>query len=337
MAWPVTNFHRVQFNDGSGYSELVAIHLAIKQRADASGHSLASGDYASAWDTTRKIWLGDPTTKSGGDGRTYLKDVLQKFYNDIASLVAGSADTSWLIDPDVDDELWTFSDLVDDVDMGPFADLLTKPANHLPFLWLHEALDRLIYIRWRRNIVTIPGDNDHHYSSLSPAVGVSLQDSWDNRMANTDTVARTETLSTMGGRIWQVELQTFPAATKAEIFERGTADQRMDHSSRGNIGTILRGKLTFYVRNFSTISLSVGTATTNTSLASNTDGGYITLDANASEFSLTTVKAPNITIQTAEPSDVPFNSSLRRAGVELGFTAHGDAYIDISPSLTDQA
>ena len=48
------------------------------------------------------------------------------------------------------DTIWTIEDLVTDVDMGDFADLLTSPQDYRPFLWLREALDRVDYVRKMR-------------------------------------------------------------------------------------------------------------------------------------------------------------------------------------------
>lgn len=151
MAFPVTDFDNVTFNDGSGWAEVVAIHLAIKERADAVAHSLADGRYAVPWDTETPVFLGDPEDASPGDGRTYLRDVLKRFYDDIVLLLIYDADIRWVKTAGVEAEEWTEAEMVTDIGLGAFVDLLTKPANHLPFLWLHEALDRLIYAR-----VTVP-------------------------------------------------------------------------------------------------------------------------------------------------------------------------------------
>lgn len=145
MAWPVTDFDGVLFNDGTGYAEVVAIHLAIKERADATGHTLADGDYAEEWDEETLLWLGDPYTAAAEDGRTYLRDVLAKFYTDIALLIDGDSDVAWAKTASLESEFWDIASITADIGMGDFDDLLTKPANHEPFLWLHECLDRLRY------------------------------------------------------------------------------------------------------------------------------------------------------------------------------------------------
>lgn len=144
MAWPVTDFDGVQFNDGSGYAEVVAIHLAIKERAEAVGHSLASGDYADEWDTSLVVWHDD---NAPDDGRLYLVDVLQKFYNDIVSLLTIGTGKAWVQSPEIGASTWGITNLKADIGLGDFADLLTGTTNYEAFLWLHEALDRLVYVR----------------------------------------------------------------------------------------------------------------------------------------------------------------------------------------------
>ena len=155
----ITDFNGILFNDGSGYDLVKAIHLGIKERAEAIGNTaLTGGKYADEWDTTTKIYTSDPLGESDeeDDGRTYLKDVLQGFYDDIVALTtylfqAPKAFVNNLYPTDGGDLsdvlLWSESRLVTDIGMGAFADLLTGPSNYEPFLWLHEALNRLVWVR----------------------------------------------------------------------------------------------------------------------------------------------------------------------------------------------
>jgi hypothetical protein len=177
MAWPVTDFDGVQFNDGTGYAEVVAIHKAIKQRAEAIGHSLASGAYADPW-TATPIWLADPSRQGVGDTRVYLRDVLQGFYDDIIDMLDSDTDIRFVESVTANATEWTEASLVTAIGMGDFVYLLTKPANHEPFLWLHEALDRLIYPR-----VTVESGV---FTSQARSVGTTIryldkQVAWNNR------------------------------------------------------------------------------------------------------------------------------------------------------------
>lgn len=146
--WPVPDFDGRLFNDnastgGSGIElggrEVIAIHLAIKQRADAVNHTITSGDFSAVWDGSR-VWLSDPVE---GDGRLYLRDVLQGFYDGVVDLV----ESGLFYEESGGDTAWSVANLVTDIGLGDWADLLTRPADPRPFQWLHAALDRLIYAR----------------------------------------------------------------------------------------------------------------------------------------------------------------------------------------------
>lgn len=141
MAWPVTTFEDVDFLDGSGYATVAAIHLAIKERAECSLHTvLTGGDYGDVFDGV--IWTMEPF----GDGKLYLKDLLGALYADLTELVEGLPGIAWTTASN-GDTLWTMASLETDIAMGPYLDLITDATDPRPFEWLQAALDRLIYLR----------------------------------------------------------------------------------------------------------------------------------------------------------------------------------------------
>lgn len=178
MTWPTGTLDGVLMNDaitGSGIElggrEVIALHLAIKERADAIDYTITAGDYSMAWDGTT-VWLGDPEVDSG---RLYLRDVLDGFHDAVVELV----ETGLFVEASASDTAWTETSLNTAIGLGDWADLLTRPADPRPFQWLHEALDRLIYVRLE---LTLPLASDGHYKA--GGYWLTLQEAWTKMLAD---------------------------------------------------------------------------------------------------------------------------------------------------------
>jgi len=181
MAWPVTTFEDVDFMDGSGYATVAAIHLAIKERAECSLHTvLTGGDYGDVFDGV--IWTWEPF----GDGRLYLKDLLGTLYTDLTTLVEGNGGVKWTTTSN-GDTLWTMASLETDIAMGPYLDLITDATDPRPFIWLQAALDRLIYLRrLKANVGDVSGSVDYYYRNGSEPT--TAADAYAEAYADSDTL-----------------------------------------------------------------------------------------------------------------------------------------------------
>lgn len=312
MAWPITDFDQVLFNDGSGAAEVVAIHLAIKERADATGHALASGDYADEWDGT-PVWLGDTESESG---RLYLMDVLQAFYADTITMVE---DLVWT--ETIGGTRWTEASLVSDIGMGDFIDLITKPANHEPFLFLHELLDRLIY--WEKTVTPTSASGATLWTG---SLETTLQDAWDNRRAGSSASVSS------GGILWQMstnfsgDYRTTILDQSSYSFDPGTFSGVVDGGhfqvARQNSGNI----------SFDYQISSVGMTPYSETLTSPTFS-IIEIPWTSDELVSGVVQSVSLTEVTSEPSSVPFDADEEIIISILTAVI----YINLTSVLTDQS
>lgn len=328
MAWPVTDFDEVLFNqNGVGYSEVVAIHLAIKERAEAVDHSLASGDYADEW-TATPIWLNSP---DGVETRTYLRNALQKFYDDIADLLSGDAGTRWTVTPTGGATEWTISSLVDDIAMGDFADLLTKPANPYPFIWLHAALDRLLYSYKKATTLTETCTRSSRDASFPEA---SLQAAWD--VAIGDTPIETSSFGIIGFPYpyWNNQVHWGVGSTNIAEIAGSTISCKYNIPSAGASPT----SAAYRVRgiNDSDISVTCGFNTASHTLLSDGEETGLWIDTATPDLAPGAENNIDMSFNTSVPATVPFSSVSGRKAVMFGML-EVRAILDLTSILTDQA
>jgi len=328
MAWPVTDFDGVTFNDGTGWAEIVAIHLAIKERADLTGHTLGAGDYSDPWDTDEKVFLSEQSSLSD---RTNLYDQLDKFYDDIVLLVGGDPKIRWSKTSGRSDE-WTMAELVTDIGLGAFADLLTKPANHLPFLWLHECLDRLIYTK-RTTQAQAPGQLYWHdnYGGL----GASEQLAWDALLVDTPIHGQTglpaiywsvgPVFSSYSAitidHMLDIPAKVLPAMTGGTVTD---VDHNLRHEDRGYVNPNIIIRMGTEIQNINAGTFPAATIAFE-GVPGDVDilGGQTTID-----FSFV----------TAWPATVPFAPVAGPSANRIYFEyLNSSAYVDLELELTDQA
>lgn len=332
MPWPITDFDGVTFNDGRGWQEIQAIHLAIKERADLTGHTLGSGDYSDPWDTDTPVFLSGP---GNSDGRIYLRDQLETFYDDVADLVEGDPKIRWTKTSGRSDE-WTTASLVTDIGLGDFADLLTKPQNHLPFLWLHEALDRLIYTK-RTTQAQTPGRLYWHDSY--GGLGASEQLAWTSMFTDTPSHGQSGTpaiywaVGPAGPFSWSgygsiivdgrldIPIRIFPAMTGGLITDM---DHNLWHEDRGFTGTNVIIRIGTEIQNF-----NAGTFPAETVAFEGVPGD---VDILGTETLL------DMSFVTAWPTTVPFSPVSGPTANRIYFEyLNSSAYVDLGAELTDQA
>ena len=190
MTFPVTTFDNQMFNEGEGAAEVVAIHLAIKERLDAialSIHPHYEERYETKW-TTSPIWTHEPQN----DGRTYLRDVLLQFYDDLIYAVA------YFTEESAGDVSWTEESLVADIGMGDFSEFLIEDVDDRAFKWLHEALNRLIYgIRTING--AMPGNYTRRFSNTYGSAAAAWANRNDNSSADAGTLIERYARPTFGG------------------------------------------------------------------------------------------------------------------------------------------
>jgi hypothetical protein len=312
----VTDFDNVRFNQGDGWDEVVAIHLAIKERADATQHTLKDGAYADPW-TTTPIWLGDP---DGDPSRAYLNEILQQFYDDILLLIDGDAEIRWN-EASGDTPEWTLASLVTDIDMGDWLDLLTNPANHEPFLWLHEALDRLIH--WSMNLEPTDGGRTRKWST---SLQVTIQGAWDNRGEATYTPT-----SLPLRVVWNISDPFGLNNYTAIVFD----DQQLVFATADFDGVVSEAT---YIYNtvwtnalLSDVDVAIGSQTINFSSAQTAQ------ERTNTDFALGSDTTILLAFSTSEPATAPVSVPTGLSGtIELLVTS-ADLYIDLATILTDQA
>lgn len=336
MAWPVTDFNGVQFNDGTGYAEVVAIHLAIKERADAVGHSLASGDYSDEWDTAQVIWHDDDYPV---DGRLYLKAVLTGFYSAIGSLISGDSGIRWTETGNNNAVAWTLSSLVADIGMGAFADMLTATTNYDPFLWLHEALDRLVY---RRVLLTIDSSgtitetyNGYRSGESASGVGVDAlqENSWDEATGDSDHSSTTGIGASLR---WQISTISSPPFY-TQITKAASGRSVTNTITTGSLSAVdysIQLTLTKFTGSTFEIAFN-GNTPINIVPYGNTS---FLIPGSTSDFALNSTDAVQWAVTTTPPATNPFSTvgtadfaMIRAISVLMYF------YVDISGILADQA
>lgn len=119
MAWATLDWDGDIWDEATGLAAIAEIHTAIKQRAEATVHAIRLTDFAD--DFSGDVWLCEPPTNLLG--RQYLKTILEGFYTGIEDLLDGDSSVEFTTTSG-GDTIWTIEDLVTDVDMGDFADLL---------------------------------------------------------------------------------------------------------------------------------------------------------------------------------------------------------------------
>lgn len=190
MAWSDIDWDGDMMDAATGLAAIAEIHTAIKERAEVTVHAIRLTDYAD--DFSGDVWLCEPPTTPGS--RQFLKTILEDFYSSVESLIDGD-DTVRFTTTSGGDTLWTIEDMVTDIAMGEFADLLTGPHDYRPFLWLREALDRLIYVRKMRGRIRWNLDAETYVSTFN----VKQQDidpfnptetGWTNQEMWTATIAQ---------------------------------------------------------------------------------------------------------------------------------------------------
>lgn len=177
-----TDFDGIVFNDGTGYEYLEGIHLGIKERAEVTGHAAIQSEYSDVF-LDSPVWHQSPGPTDPSVSRVFLKDVLSNFYDSIEDLVEGQPRLEWT-ETEGRSDVWDMVSLNADIGLGDFkTELLTKAQNYLPFLWLHKALNRLIY--HKATAQGIPGttltDSD---SQTGIGINSTLQSTWTQMLAN---------------------------------------------------------------------------------------------------------------------------------------------------------
>ena len=187
MGWMTLDLDGTIWDAATGLAAVAEIHTAIKERAAATAHPI---QIAFAADFSGDVWLND--TPSAPGGRKYLRAVLEGFYQGIVSLVENPP--LIFTTSSAGDTLWTMETLIADVDMGEFAATLRGPQYYSAFLWLREALDRLIYSRHFLTGTVTETSPTHSYLSphaadefgfenyyYTPPFVDEREDSWDAR------------------------------------------------------------------------------------------------------------------------------------------------------------
>lgn len=319
MAWPNPDLDGVRFNqDDAGWLEMESIFTAIKERAVATGHSLASGDYSGAF--AIELWHADP---DGDTDRDYLKDLYEQFHTDLDSLIDGDADIRWT-EASGDTTEWTLTSLTTDIGMGDFADLLTRAANPEPLLWLRAALERLIYAK-----VTVEGTVSSGTMDYTYGLDSTRQLAWDDRLNNAASDTFPNNLLQLW---WTIRSSISPSGEVAEVRRNIQGREYLTAHLDGVLVEAYYDYVVFFDSNFtpSTMDFFIGTETF-TETAS-TSGKRATTDP-----SIDTDTYIDADITTTEPVTVPFSSST---GVGRGFRVNINGiilHIDLATILTDQA
>lgn len=319
MAWPNPDLDGVRFNQhDAGWNEIESIFTAIKERAVATGHSLASGDYSGAF--ALELWHADP---DGDTDRDYLKDLYEQFHTDLDALIDGDADIRWT-EASGDTTEWTLASLTTDIAMGDFADLLTRAANPDPLLWLRAALERLIYAK-----VTVEGTVSSGTMDYTYGLDSTRQLAWDDRLNNAATDTFPNNLLQLW---WEGRSSISPSGEIAEVRRNIEAREYLTAHLDGVLSEAYYEYVVIWGANFTpgTMDFFIGTETF-TETAS-TSGKRATTDPTISAD--TYIDAD---ITTTEPGTVPFSSTT---GTGAGFRVNMTGiilHIDLASVLADQA
>jgi len=320
MAWPNPDLDGVRFNqDDAGWTEMESIFTAIKERAVATGHSLATGDYSGTF--AMELWHADP---DGDTDRDYLKDLYEQFYDDLELLVAGDVDIRWT-EASGDTTEYTMASLVTATALGDFVDTLTRAANPEPILWLRAALELLIYAKVTVEGTVSSGTKVHTYGT-----GATRQDAWDDRASNSASDVFPNNLLQMW---WEAASSGFPSFTESAYI-------RKDIQSREYLTAHLDGVLSeayyeyvvIWGANFTPTTMDFFIGTESFTVTGSTSGKQATTDPTISAD--TYIDAD---ITTTEPGTVPFSSST---GSSAGFRVNMTGiilHIDLATILADQA
>lgn len=320
MGWPNPSLDGVRFNQSdAGWNEMASIFLAIQERAQATGHSLASGSYSGSF--ALNLWLSDD---DGDPDRDYLRALYGQFYDDLELLVEGDADIRWT-EATGDTDEYTMASLVTAVGMGAFADTLTRAANPEPLLWLRAALELLLYAKVNVRATVSSGTMDY-----TRGTGATLQDAWDDRAGTPASDSFPNNLTQLW---WEVRNTGFP------LFNE-VAEVRRNIQSREYLTAYLDGVLSeayydynvIFGANFTPGTMDFTLGTESFTVTGTTSGKRSTTDPTIAAD--TYIDAD---ITTSEPSTVPFSSS---SGTSAGFRVNLNKiilHIDLASILTDQA
>jgi len=322
MAWHITDFDNVRFNQSdNGWLTVFGIHRAIKERAEATQHSLMA-DYTGDFDLP--VWLGDPDSDTD---RVYLKDVLEQFYTDIDRLIDGDSEIRWT-EASGAGALWTIASINADIGMGDFSDLLTRAANPEMFMWLQGALDRLIHARVR--ITATVGIGSLVYTNSGFPNGGTLQSAWDDRADTT----RTDVFPNGSIQIfWDIQARLSPFFDYMAIVRSSMTGREYKTSLySGVLVESYYNYVSWWANTFTPSSMDYVVGTNTLTMSAAGTGSELTTD-----FALGADTYIDAYIDTAEPSTVPFSgdpTGSNGTGITISSV---DLHIDLATVLTDQA
>lgn len=199
MAWATLDLDGVIWDAATGLAAVAEIHTAIKERAVATSHPIRLTTFAD--DFEGDVWLSEPV--DGFTGRQFLKTLLEGFYEGIVDLVEGDENVGFTT-ASAGDTLWTMETLIADMALGEFADTLLGPQYYHAFLWLREALDRLIYARRMRGVVqhVATGGTPTLRSVKSADVFTDADDAWAAMLSDSPTTSTADGAYVLGEVFW---------------------------------------------------------------------------------------------------------------------------------------
>lgn len=329
MAWPNPDLDGVRFNqDDAGWLEIESIFTAIKERAVATGHSLASGAYSGTF--ALELWHADP---DGDTDRDYLKDLYEQFHTDLDALIDGDANIRWT-EGSGDTTEWTLASLTTDIGMGDFADLLTRAANPDPLLWLRAALERLIYAKVTETVDSSAAEavfRGYQPPTYTNGDGASYAAAWTDMVADSD---HTDDFSLLRNRIlWRVFT---PTSNHAALALQSTTPLTVTNTLLGVLAAL---KYKVLISNVgytgSTFYITVG-GSASTDIAGEATGAFEIL-GDVADLPLNTTTDFSAQIDESFPGSYPFTDP---AGgfreMNVSFTS-AIFFVDLATILADQA
>lgn len=192
----IEDFDQQFFNKGAGWAILYEIWMGISMRAKITSSSVQSGAFARQ--LSGPVWLQKQawaTPKNRNDYPSMLNQMYVAIETLLSSPITTFGGIRWTESSGRSTE-WTIESLTADIGLGDFRDLITRPQNPAPLVWLVQALNRLRYPKIYRTLYfndlvgstfsyhhTIPStDLDYGFESL-PHSGTNtarMQEAWDD-------------------------------------------------------------------------------------------------------------------------------------------------------------
>lgn len=294
------DFDQTIFDRGAGWAIVFEIHNAILARAQVTGHTLRN---TIANQFSGLLWLEEGYNPV----RPELRSKLSTMYSWIGQLISGNTEIRWTETSGRSAE-WTIATLTADIGMGDFDDLLVKPQRPEPLVWLIAALNRLRHPKFTvsKTLAISPvGEMESRFALGSEAFLETPDDVWDELLGTSMNYTNVSS-NQVRWRAAQFGIGNYEYQETRSAG--GITHAKID--ARSALTTTANDYLLFAQRSWYSgpdFEVVVGSSEPTRIMSSTFLSPTVTVEATDVDMTISGSEQVAIRIDTAIPSDPPFN------------------------------